>query len=84
MVEFKHLLIKRVSIVRKEKTFVIVVREQQHNTWQGTLSWVDKSRKSNFRSALELIRLMDEAVGSPKAEVSNLVVEQSEGSINEI
>ena len=71
-------------MVREKQTFIIVVREQQHNTWQGSLCWVDQKQKCNFRSALELIRLMDEAVGSQKAEDRSTAGEQSEGNVNEL
>ena len=43
-------------------TFVIKVHYKQNTTWQGTVQWVEKDRMRSFRSALELIRLMDEAV----------------------
>lgn len=45
------------------QSFVVEVRSQENHTWQGTITWVEGKRKENFRSALELIRLMDSALG---------------------
>lgn len=41
------------------QSFVVEVKCQENHTWQGTIQWVEGQKKENFRSALELIRLMD-------------------------
>lgn len=43
-------------------TFIIRVRYRQYNSWQGEAVWVEKGQKQNFRSALELLRMIDDAV----------------------
>jgi len=43
-------------------TFEISVKFMRNSTWQGQIHWIEKDHKQNFRSALEMIRLMDEAV----------------------
>jgi len=43
-------------------TFEITVKFMQNSTWQGQIHWVEKDRRQNFRSALELLKLMDEAL----------------------
>lgn len=43
-------------------TFVVHVMHRQNATWQGTVVWAEKNQKASFRSALELIKLMDSAV----------------------
>jgi len=43
-------------------TFEISVKFMQNSTWQGELHWIEKKRRQNFRSALEMIKLMDEAL----------------------
>ena len=48
----------------QRQTFVIQVLNNQHATWQGTVTWVDKDETKEFRSALELIRLLDSAIDS--------------------
>lgn len=41
------------------RSFVVEVKSQENSTWQGTITWVEGKKKENFRSALELIRLID-------------------------
>ena len=43
-------------------TFRISVLFRQNASWQGTVLWVDRDMESQFRSALELIGLMDNAL----------------------
>ena len=43
-------------------TFEISVKFMQNSTWQGQIHWVEKDQKQNFRSALEMLKLMDEAL----------------------
>lgn len=42
-----------------DATFVIRVQYRQHSSWQGEVTWVDGGKKEYFRSALELVRLID-------------------------
>lgn len=44
-------------------TFIVKVQYRQNASWQGTVEWVEGGVSKRFRSALELIRLMDEAMG---------------------
>lgn len=46
----------------KKKSFVIQIIDNQNLTWQGSLSVVGEGRTLYFRSALELIRLIDSAI----------------------
>ena len=41
------------------RSFVVNILYQENATWQGTVTWVDKNESKSFRSALELIRLID-------------------------
>lgn len=43
-------------------TFRINVLFRQHASWQGSLIWTDQAMDAQFRSVLELIRLMDSAL----------------------
>ena len=43
-------------------TFRISVLFRQNASWQGTVLWVDRDMESQFRSALELIGLIDNAL----------------------
>jgi len=46
----------------QECTFEITVRFTQNATWQGKICWLEKNKCQNFRSALEMLKLMDEAL----------------------
>ena len=48
-----------------EETFVVKIKQSQHATWQGSVDWISQDGKQKsqfFRSALELICLIDSAV----------------------
>ena len=38
------------------------VISQENATWQGQVTWLDEKETKSFRSLLELIKLMDEAI----------------------
>lgn len=44
---------------KPNQSFVVEIKSQENRTWQGTITWVEGKKKENFRSALEMIRLMD-------------------------
>ena len=43
----------------EQDTFIVRIQYRQNATWQGNVTWVDENKTVPFRSALELIRLMD-------------------------
>ena len=60
---------------KKTGTFIVNIMRQDNATWQGELTWADKNQKKNFRSTLELIKMMDEALSDKKKKKK--VVEKS-------
>lgn len=40
-------------------TFVVRIQYRQNATWQGQVTWAEKNKTINFRSALELLKLID-------------------------
>lgn len=40
-------------------TFLIQVQYNQNSTWQGKILWVEKNKTQYFRSALEMLMLME-------------------------
>ncbi len=48
----------------RKDTFVIKIYGHKNQTWQGKIVWVEEKKEVRFRSALELIRLIDEITGS--------------------
>lgn len=54
----------------KEKTeFLIEIKSQENYSWQGTIHWLKENRKEHFRSAIELIRLIDSALLEKPGEI---------------
>ena len=47
-------------------TFTIQIQFQQHSTWQGTIAWAEGEKSQKFRSELEMLKLMMEAVAANK------------------
>lgn len=43
-------------------TFTIQVQFTCNATWQGTISWMEGQKTQKFRSELEMIKLMMEAI----------------------
>lgn len=44
---------------KNTKTFLIKIMGQQNGTWQGSVTWIENQREQYFRSALELLKLID-------------------------
>jgi hypothetical protein len=40
-------------------TFVIRVQHRQHSSWQGRVTYLEKDQTVYFRSALELVKIID-------------------------
>lgn len=48
----------------EEGTFIVQIKYRQNATWQGQVVWAEQNRKEYFRSALELLRLIDGAMSA--------------------
>lgn len=44
---------------RNKGTFIVKVMNTQNSTWQGSITWVEEQKTQNFRSALEMIKMID-------------------------
>jgi len=53
--------------VGEEGTFVVRVLFRQNASWQGSVIWLEGKREQSFRSVLELILLMDNALSYEEA-----------------
>lgn len=42
--------------------FYVKITHREHATWQGEVTWIDRQEKQYFRSALELLRMIDQAL----------------------
>lgn len=47
-------------------TFIVKVDNYQRGTWQGRVIWAEEEVAEHFRSGLELLKLLDEAISSGK------------------
>lgn len=43
-------------------TFVVQIVDSQNATWQGTVTWTEGRQTKPFRSALELLKLIDSSL----------------------
>ncbi len=46
----------------EQQTFIVKITNCENGTWQGKIVWADEEKTLRFRSVLEMIRLMDEAM----------------------
>lgn len=53
---------KRGVVDEVRETYIVQVQETRNATWQGTVTWAEGRRKEMFRSALELLRLIDSSL----------------------
>ena len=49
-------------------TFLVKILDSQNSTWQGSVTWVEGQKVQNFRSALELLKLIDGVIGQNEKE----------------
>lgn len=47
-------------------TFIIRVQHRQHSSWQGKVTWIEENETVNFRSALELMKMIDHVLEKNK------------------
>ena len=51
---------------KNKGTFIIKVADCQRGTWQGIVVWADEETTEYFRSALELLQMVDEAINAAR------------------
>jgi len=49
-------------------SFVIRILDNQHSSWQGTVTWLENNKTRPFRSTMELILMVDRALGDETEE----------------
>lgn len=57
----------------KLATFAVRVIFRQNASWQGSVTWLEDNREQSFRSVLELILLMDSALGGTEEQLQKRV-----------
>ena len=61
-------------------TFEVSVRATKNATWQGQIHWANTNRKQYFRSVLEMLSLMDEALTEIEGDLSPVGWERCENA----
>ncbi|MCF0143292.1 MAG: hypothetical protein HUJ75_07940 [Parasporobacterium sp.] len=55
------------ALADNKNKFIIQIISRENNTWQGTVEWIEKRKRMPFRSALELICLLESALDEQMA-----------------
>lgn len=63
-------------IKSKGQSFLVEIKCTQNSTWQGVITWVEEKKTLPFRSALEMIKLIDSTM-EDKEEAPDWTVESS-------
>lgn len=50
----------------EKATFVVRIQYRQNASWQGQVTWAEKNKTVPFRSALELLKLIDSTEEAPE------------------
>jgi len=58
------------NLVGRKASFIVRVNSRQNATWQGSISWTERGVTKHFRSALELIKLIDSALDEEEGKSS--------------
>ena len=57
------ILVENKQGTQKKSTYIVKIMQTQNKSWQGSITWVDKNETQYFRSALELIHMINDTVG---------------------
>lgn len=52
-------------------TFLVHVQHRQNSSWQGRITWMDQNKTVYFRSALEMMKLVADALDSVSSSEEN-------------
>ena len=53
---------------KKTEPFILNFYNRKYATWKGSVTWVEKKEKQQFRSALELLKLIESALDEEEGE----------------
>ena len=57
--------------MESSQMFLVSIVDNQNATWQGNVTWLNQEKTKNFRSFLELIKLIDESVENVSRGIEN-------------
>lgn len=50
------------KVIKGGTNFLVSIYHQENFSWQGSIQWLDTGKKVHFRSEMELMNLMHEAL----------------------
>ncbi len=53
---------------KKTGTFLVKILKNENSTWQGSVTWVESQKTVHFRSALELLKMIDKVITRNESE----------------
>lgn len=53
---------------RKAGTFLVKILKNDNATWQGSVTWMETQKTIHFRSALELLKMIDRVITRNESE----------------
>jgi len=60
-------------------SFLVRIKYRQNTSWQGTIQWMGGKQTRHFRSCLELVLLIEEALASDEAKGKRIEYHTWEG-----
>lgn len=61
-------------------TFIVRIDHRQHSSWQGQVTWVQEQKTVQFRSVLELLKLIDKALEGQQMSAGSKETESNQES----
>jgi len=65
--------------IKTSTSFLVRIKYRQNTSWQGTIQWLDGKQTRHFRSCLELVMLIEEALASDEAKGKTIKYHTWEG-----
>ena len=67
MKDLKNIALEEREVPCEKPTFIVKVQYRQNASWQVSIEWVEGGLEKKFRSTLELIKLMDDAISDQES-----------------
>ena len=56
---------------KNKGTFIVKVDGCERGTWHGKVVWAEENRSEHFRSTLELLKMIDDAIGQEQSQAED-------------
>lgn len=71
---------------KNKGTFLVKILHRQEATWQGSVTWIEQQKTKSFRSALELLKMIDGVLDEDEEierGAKDAVIEKEKGETDE-